>query len=160
MSDKQTPENAVDYKATLNLPGTEFAMKANLAVREAKWLEEWYADNIYQQIRASRIGKKKYVLHDGPPYANGQIHLGHAVNKVLKDIIIKSRIMDGFDAPYVPGWDCHGLPAENFVEKKLGITDRREIGTKISLEDYIITARKSMVSTAGLWEDTIDRIGR
>ncbi len=93
MSDKQTTENAVDYKATLNLPGTEFAMKANLAVREAKWLEEWYADNIYQQIRASRIGKKKYVLHDGPPYANGQIHLGHAVNKVLKDIIIKSRNM-------------------------------------------------------------------
>ena len=88
MSDKQTPENAVDYKATLNLPGTDFAMKANLAVREAKWLEEWYADNIYQQIRESRIGKKKYVLHDGPPYANGQIHLGHAVNKVLKDIII------------------------------------------------------------------------
>ena len=118
MSDKQTPENAVDYKATLNLPGTEFAMKANLAVREAKWLEEWYADNIYQQIRASRIGKKKYVLHDGPPYANGQIHLGHAVNKVLKDIIIKSRIMDGFDAPYVPGWDCHGLPIELKVEKK------------------------------------------
>lgn len=104
MSDKQTPENAVDYKATLNLPHTEFAMKANLAVREAKWLEEWYADNIYQQIRASRIGKKKYVLHDGPPYANGQIHLGHAVNKVLKDIIIKSRVLDGFDAPYVPGW--------------------------------------------------------
>ena len=81
MSDKQTPENAVDYKATLNLPDTEFAMKANLAVREAKWLEEWYADNIYQQIRASRIGKKKYVLHDGPPYANGQIHLGHHYQK-------------------------------------------------------------------------------
>ncbi len=120
MSDKQTPENAVDYKATLNLPGTEFAMKANLAVREAKWLEEWYADNIYQQIRASRIGKKKYVLHDGPPYANGQIHLGHAVNKVLKDIIIKSRVMDGFDAPYVPGWDCHGLPIELKVEEKVG----------------------------------------
>lgn len=118
MSDKQTPENAVDYKATLNLPGTEFAMKANLAVREVKWLEEWYADNIYQKIRESRIGKKKYVLHDGPPYANGQIHLGHAVNKVLKDIIIKSRVMDGFDAPYVPGWDCHGLPIELKVEEK------------------------------------------
>ncbi len=115
MSDKQTPENAVDYKATLNLPGTEFAMKANLAVREAKWLEEWYADNIYQQIRASRIGKKKYVLHDGPPYANGQIHLGHAVNKVLKDIIIKSRVMDGFDAPYVPGVK----PAVNMPTPKL-----------------------------------------
>ncbi|MFW1755472.1 class I tRNA ligase family protein, partial [Acinetobacter wanghuae] len=85
---------------------------ANLAVRDAKWLEEWYAADIYQQIRASRIGTKKYVLHDGPPYANGQIHLGHAVTKVLKDIIIKSLVMDGFDAPYVPGWDCHGLPID------------------------------------------------
>ena len=120
MSDKQTPENAVDYKATLNLPDTEFAMKANLAVREAKWLEEWYADNIYQQIRASRIGKKKYILHDGPPYANGTIHLGHAVNKVLKDVIVKSRTLAGFDAPYVPGWDCHGQPIEFKVKKELG----------------------------------------
>ncbi|EXC75288.1 tRNA synthetases class I family protein [Acinetobacter baumannii 1042969-1265] len=118
MSDKQTTENAVDYKATLNLPDTQFAMKANLAVREVKWLEEWYTDNIYQQIRASRIGKKKYILHDGPPYANGTIHLGHAVNKVLKDIIVKSRTLAGFDAPYVPGWDCHGLPIELKVKKK------------------------------------------
>ena len=131
MSDKQTTENAVDYKSTLNLPGTEFAMKANLAVREAKWLEEWYADNIYQQIRTSRIGKKKYVLHDGPPYANGQIHLGHAVNKVLKDIIIKSRIMDGFDAPYVPGWDCHGLPIELKVEEKVG-----KVGVKVDASTF------------------------
>ncbi|AOA56966.1 isoleucine--tRNA ligase [Acinetobacter larvae] len=120
MSDKQNSDNAVDYKATLNLPGTDFAMKANLAVREIKWLEQWYADNIYQQIRASRIGKKKYILHDGPPYANGTLHLGHVVNKVLKDIIVKSKTLDGYDAPYVPGWDCHGLPIELKVEEKVG----------------------------------------
>jgi len=131
MSDKQATENAVDYKATLNLPGTDFAMKANLAVREQKWLEEWYADDIYQQIRASRIGKKKYILHDGPPYANGTLHLGHVVNKVLKDIIVKSKTLDGFDAPYVPGWDCHGLPIELKVEEKVG-----KVGEKVDASTF------------------------
>ncbi len=128
MSDQNT---TVDYKATLNLPDTEFAMKANLAVREVKWLEDWYADNIYQKIRASRVGKPKYVLHDGPPYANGGIHLGHAVNKVLKDIIIKSRVLSGFDAPYVPGWDCHGLPIELKVEEKVG-----KVGEKVTATEF------------------------
>ena len=154
MSDKQTPENAVDYKATLNLPGTEFAMKANLAVREAKWLEEWYADNIYQQIRASRIGKKKYVLHDGPPYANGQIHLGHAVNKVLKDIIIKSRIMDGFDAPYVPGWDCHGLPIELKVEEKVG-----KVGVKVDAPTFRKACREYAYTQIELQKKDFVRMG-
>ena len=154
MSDKQTPENAVDYKATLNLPGTEFAMKANLAVREAKWLEEWYADNIYQQIRASRIGKKKYVLHDGPPYANGQIHLGHAVNKVLKDIIIKSRIMDGFDAPYVPGWDCHGLPIELKVEEKVG-----KVGVKVDTATFRKHCREYAYTQVELQKKDFMRMG-
>ena len=154
MSDKQTPENAVDYKATLNLPGTEFAMKANFAVREAKWLEEWYADNIYQQIRASRIGKKKYVLHDGPPYANGQIHLGHAVNKVLKDIIIKSRVMDGFDAPYVPGWDCHGLPIELKVEEKVG-----KVGVKVDAATFRKQCREYAYTQVELQKKDFVRMG-
>ena len=154
MSDKQTPENAVDYKATLNLPGTEFAMKANLAVREAKWLEEWYADDIYQQIRASRIGKKKYVLHDGPPYANGQIHLGHAVNKVLKDIIIKSRVMDGFDAPYVPGWDCHGLPIELKVEEKVG-----KVGVKVDAPTFRKACREYAYTQIELQKKDFVRMG-
>ena len=154
MSDKQTTENAVDYKATLNLPGTEFAMKANLAVREAKWLEEWYADNIYQQIRASRIGKKKYVLHDGPPYANGQIHLGHAVNKVLKDIIIKSRVMDGFDAPYVPGWDCHGLPIELKVEEKVG-----KVGVKVDASTFRKACREYATTQIELQKKDFVRMG-
>ncbi|WP_269915206.1 isoleucine--tRNA ligase [Acinetobacter sp. HY1485] len=154
MSDKQTPENAVDYKATLNLPGTEFAMRANLAVREQKWLEEWYADNIYQQIRESRIGKKKYVLHDGPPYANGQIHLGHVVNKVLKDIIVKSRTLDGFDAPYVPGWDCHGLPIELKVEEKIG-----KVGDKVDATTFRKHCREYALEQVDLQRKDFKRLG-
>src|SRR5437868_3061787 len=109
-----------DYKETLNLPNTVFPMKANLAVREPAMLKFWEELKLYQQIRATRAGKPKYILHDGPPYANGHLHCGHALNKILKDIIIKSKSLSGFDSPYVPGWDCHGLPIELNVEKKLG----------------------------------------
>ncbi len=109
-----------DYKHTLNLPKTDFPMKANLANREPKFLARWHEMNLYEKIRARREGQPKFVLHDGPPYANGDIHIGHAVNKVLKDIIVKAKSMSGFDAPYVPGWDCHGLPIELQVEKKIG----------------------------------------
>ena len=109
-----------DYKGTLNLPATEFAMKANLAQREPQALTRWQQENLYQAIRSARAGRPKFILHDGPPYANGDIHIGHAVNKILKDIIIKARTLSGFDAPYVPGWDCHGLPIEHNVEKKIG----------------------------------------
>src|SRR5687768_4044113 len=109
-----------DYKATLNLPATEFAMKANLAQREPDILTRWQKDNLYATIRAARSGRAKFILHDGPPYANGDIHIGHAINKILKDIIVKSRTMDGYDSPYIPGWDCHGLPIELQVEKKHG----------------------------------------
>ncbi|TXJ07621.1 MAG: isoleucine--tRNA ligase [Acinetobacter sp.] len=154
MSEKQTPENAVDYKATLNLPDTDFAMKANLAVREAKWLEDWYADNIYQQIRASRIGKPKYILHDGPPYANGAIHLGHAVNKVLKDIIVKSRTLNGMDAPYVPGWDCHGLPIELKVEEKIG-----KVGVKVDAATFRKACREYALSQIELQKKDFKRLG-
>ncbi len=109
-----------DYKPTLNLPETSFPMRGNLAQREPKMLKEWEQKNLYQKIREASKGRPSFILHDGPPYANGDIHIGHAVNKILKDIIIKSRTLDGFDAPYVPGWDCHGLPIELNVEKKVG----------------------------------------
>ena len=95
-------------------------MKANLNLREPEMLNEWHKRNVYKKIREARTGREKFILHDGPPYANGNIHLGHAVNKVLKDIVIRSKTLEGYDAPYVPGWDCHGLPIEHQVEKKLG----------------------------------------
>ena len=110
----------IDYKLTLNLPATSFPMKANLSQREPAILKGWNEDRVYEKLRTKRKGRKKFTLHDGPPYANGKIHIGHAVNKILKDIIIKSKSLGGFDAPYVPGWDCHGLPIEHEVEKKIG----------------------------------------
>ncbi|WP_416391261.1 isoleucine--tRNA ligase [Alloalcanivorax xenomutans] len=109
-----------DYKATLNLPHTDFPMKAGLAQREPQRLEQWGRINLYRKMRAAAEGRPKFVLHDGPPYANGVIHIGHSINKVLKDIIVKARGFEGFDAPYVPGWDCHGLPIEHKVEQKVG----------------------------------------
>jgi isoleucyl-tRNA synthetase len=109
-----------DYKHTLNLPNTLFPMRGDLAKREPGMLADWENCQLYQQLRAKAQGRPKFILHDGPPYANGTIHIGHAVNKILKDIIVKSKTLDGFDAPYVPGWDCHGLPIELKVEEKLG----------------------------------------
>ena len=109
-----------DYKATLNLPDTDFPMRGNLANREPEMLKQWQESGLYQKIREACDGRPTFVLHDGPPYANGDIHIGHAVNKILKDIIVKSHTIDGFDARYVPGWDCHGLPIELMVEKKVG----------------------------------------
>src|ERR1044071_6746434 len=109
-----------DYKKTLNLPQTTFAMKANLPQNEPKRLEHWRGMDLYQRIRQHRAGRPKFVLHDGPPYANGRIHIGHALNKILKDFIVRSRTMAGYDTPYVPGWDCHGLPIELKVDRELG----------------------------------------
>ncbi len=109
-----------DYKHTLNLPDTPFPMRGDLAKREPGWIMSWQERKLYDKIRAAAKGRPLFVLHDGPPYANGDIHIGHAVNKILKDIIVKSRTLDGFDAPYVPGWDCHGLPIELVVEKTHG----------------------------------------
>jgi len=106
-----------DYKATLNLPETAFPMRGNLAQREPKMLKTWTEKKLYQQIRDAKAGKTPFILHDGPPYANGDIHIGHAVNKILKDVIVKSKTLSDFDSPYVPGWDCHGLPIELMVEK-------------------------------------------
>ena len=110
----------MDYKNTLNLPQTDFPMKANLAQREPEMLKKWEEMDIYKKIRQTAKGKKPYILHDGPPYANGNIHLGTALNKIIKDIVIKSKNMTGFDGVYVPGWDCHGLPIEHQVDKELG----------------------------------------
>ena len=109
-----------DYKDTLNLPNTAFPMRGNLAQREPQMLKSWDDMNLYQKMREQAQGNPKFILHDGPPYANGDIHIGHAVNKVLKDIIVKAKTLSGYDAPYVPGWDCHGLPIELEVEKKVG----------------------------------------
>ena len=114
-----------DYKQTVNLPDTAFPMKGDLARREPDMLAWWEEHRVYEKLRAVAADRPKFILHDGPPYANGAIHIGHAVNKVLKDIIVKSRTLDGFDAPYVPGWDCHGLPIEHQVEKSLGRDAKR-----------------------------------
>lgn len=126
-----------DYKTTLNLPATDFPMKANLANREGGFLQHWEDKNLYRQIRQKFKGNPIFVLHDGPPYANGDIHIGHAVNKVLKDVIVKSKTLSGFDAPYVPGWDCHGLPIEHNIEKKKG-----KVGHKINADDFRAACRK------------------
>ncbi len=117
----------MDYKESLNLPVTDFPMKANLTQREPEILAKWDASGLYAKMTEAGAGRPKYILHDGPPYANGHIHIGHALNKILKDIVLKSKRMSGFDAPYVPGWDCHGLPIELQVEKNLG-SKKHEIG--------------------------------
>jgi isoleucyl-tRNA synthetase len=109
-----------DYKSTLNLPDTRFPMRGDLAKREPKWVKDWHERKVYEAIRAASQGRPRFVLHDGPPYANGEIHIGHAVNKILKDIVVKSKQLAGFDAPYVPGWDCHGMPIEVQIEKNHG----------------------------------------
>ncbi|MES2633201.1 MAG: isoleucine--tRNA ligase [Pseudomonadota bacterium] len=123
MTDKTAPTDPTgktDYRATLNLPDTPFPMRGDLPKREPGWVKEWEDKGLYKKLRAARCGHEKFVLHDGPPYANGQIHMGHAVNKILKDMIVKARQLKGLDASYIPGWDCHGLPIENAIEKLHG----------------------------------------
>ncbi|WP_097462278.1 isoleucine--tRNA ligase [Mangrovitalea sediminis] len=120
-----------DYKHTLNLPETGFPMRGNLAQREPEQLKRWQELNLYKAVREAHAGRKKFILHDGPPYANGSIHIGHAVNKILKDVIVKSRGFMGFDSPYVPGWDCHGLPIEHKVEQEIG-----KAGVKVDYKTF------------------------
>ncbi|MGC7588960.1 isoleucine--tRNA ligase [Bisgaard Taxon 46] len=127
----------VDYKNTLNLPETGFPMRGDLAKREPQMLKNWYEKDLYQKIRQSSKGKKSFILHDGPPYANGTIHIGHAVNKILKDIIVKSKTSLGYDSPYIPGWDCHGLPIELKVEGIVGKPNE-----KISAAEFREECRK------------------
>ncbi len=112
--------NKAPGKYPVNMPETRFPMRGDLARREPQWVEQWQQKNIYQRIRAASAGRKKFILHDGPPYANGDIHIGHAVNKILKDMIVKTRQLAGYDAQYVPGWDCHGMPIEIQIEKQFG----------------------------------------
>jgi isoleucyl-tRNA synthetase len=109
-----------DYKSTINLPQTTFPMRGDLPKREPGWLAEWEKADLYAQIQAKTKGRPLFVLHDGPPYANGTIHLGHAINKILKDVVVKSKLLAGYHAPYVPGWDCHGMPIEIQIEKQFG----------------------------------------
>ncbi|MFZ9315374.1 MAG: class I tRNA ligase family protein, partial [Burkholderiaceae bacterium] len=115
---------SVDYRNTLHLPATDFPMRGDLAKREPQWVAQWQgetpAQGVYHRIRVATAGRPLFVLHDGPPYANGDIHIGHAVNKILKDMIVKSKVTAGFDARYVPGWDCHGMPIEIQIEKQFG----------------------------------------
>jgi isoleucyl-tRNA synthetase len=120
MADDNKTDGGTDYRATLNLPDTPFPMRGDLPKREPGWVKEWNDEGLYHRLRDARHGAPKFILHDGPPYANGQIHMGHAVNKILKDMITKARQLEGYDALYVPGWDCHGLPIENAIEKKYG----------------------------------------
>ncbi len=151
----------MDYKQTLNLPKTKFAMKANLIKKEPEMLDHWKELNLYQVIRQSSKGRKPYILHDGPPYANGNIHMGTAFNKIIKDIIIKSRQMAGYDVPYVPGWDCHGLPIEHKVDEKLG--SRKKDMTQVEIrqfcrkyaEEFIDIQRDEFIrlGVLGEWED-------
>lgn len=143
-----------DYKDTLNLPATDFPMRGNLAQREPEMLKAWQEKNLYQKIREASKGRPKFILHDGPPYANGNIHIGHAVNKVLKDIIIKSRTLDGYDAPYVPGWDCHGLPIELNVEKKVG-----KPGQKVDAKTFRDKCRDYAQSQVNGQRDDFIRLG-
>lgn len=143
-----------EYKDTLNLPDTSFPMKANLAQREPQMLEAWQSKGIYEKIRKARAGAELFVLHDGPPYANGHLHCGHALNKILKDIIIKSKAFSGYNAPFVPGWDCHGLPIELNVEKKVG-----KAGVKISATEFRSKCREYASSQIDIQRDEFKRLG-
>ncbi len=143
-----------DYKATLNLPQTDFPMRGNLPQREPQTLARWRELDIYARLRRERAGRPRRVLHDGPPYANGDIHIGHAVNKILKDIIVKSWTLDGDDAPYVPGWDCHGLPIEHMVEKKLG-----KPGAKVSAGEFRAACRDYAARQVAGQRGDFERLG-
>ncbi|MDD1631100.1 MAG: isoleucine--tRNA ligase, partial [Methylococcaceae bacterium] len=144
----------MDYKKTLNLPNTAFPMKGNLAQREPERLKKWNEADLYHKIRQAFAGRPKFILHDGPPYANGEIHIGHAVNKVLKDIIVKSKTLSGFDAPYVPGWDCHGLPIELMVEKKIG-----KAGVKVSPAVFRKACREYAGKQVNIQKEAFIRLG-
>ena len=143
-----------DWKDTLNLPKTAFPMKANLQTAEPQVIGRWEAMDLYGRIRERRAGAPRFVLHDGPPYANGRIHLGTALNKILKDFVVRSRTMAGFDAPYVPGWDCHGLPIELMVDRELGPKKR-----EMTVVDFRRACRKYAEKYVGVQRDEFKRLG-
>src|SRR6202030_137370 len=150
-----------DLKKTVHLPRTNFPMKANLGTLEPKLLAEWKESNLYQRIRDDRKGRPTYILHDGPPYANGNIHLGHALNKILKDFVVKLKTMEGYDSPYVPGWDCHSLPIEIKVDNELGPRKAQMTTAQIRAEcrnyaaKYVDLQRKDFIRLGilGQWQD-------
>jgi isoleucyl-tRNA synthetase len=148
--EQNTPE-PTDYRATLNLPDTPFPMRGDLPKREPGWVKQWEEQGLYKRLRDARVGQPLFVLHDGPPYANGQIHMGHAVNKVLKDIVVKTRQLAGFDAQYAPGWDCHGLPIENAIEKKHG--------RNLSRDDMQAKSRAYATEQIGQQREDFKRLG-
>ena len=150
MADDKKP----DWKSTLNLPDTPFAMRGDLAKREPGWVREWQERKVYEAIRAAAAGRPRFVLHDGPPYANGEIHIGTALNKILKDFVVKSHNMLGFDAPYLPGWDCHGLPIELKVDRELGPKKR-----EMSVADFRRECRKYAEKYVGIQRDGFKRLG-
>jgi isoleucyl-tRNA synthetase len=151
----------MDLKKTIHLPKTDFPMKASLAQLEPKLLKQWYDTGLYERIREARTGRPTYILHDGPPYANGNIHLGHALNKLLKDFIVKVKTMEGYDSPYVPGWDCHGLPIEHKVDSELGSKKSSMTAAQIRAEcrkyaeKYVELQRKDFIRLGilGRWQD-------
>ena len=143
-----------DYKLTLNLPNTTFPMKASLAQREPARLLAWQAEGVYEKMRMTHAGSPRFTLHDGPPYANGHLHCGHALNKILKDIIVKSKSFNGFDAPFVPGWDCHGLPIELNVEKKIG-----KAGVKVDAKAFRKHCRDYAASQITIQREEFERLG-
>jgi isoleucyl-tRNA synthetase len=143
-----------DYKQSINLPQTDFPMKADLAQREPAFVGRWQSEDTYGELRRIAKGRPRFVLHDGPPYANGTIHIGHALNKILKDIIVKSRTLDGFDAPYIPGWDCHGLPIEHAVEKKVG-----RPGGKLDVNAFRAACRAFAEEQVAQQRDDFQRLG-
>ncbi|WP_028605711.1 isoleucine--tRNA ligase [Ottowia thiooxydans] len=144
-------ETKTDYRKTLNLPDTPFPMRGDLPKREPGWLKEWEDMGLYKRLRQARAGREKFILHDGPPYANGQLHAGHAVNKILKDMIVKTRQLNGMDAHYVPGWDCHGLPIENQIEKLYG--------RKLSRDEMQAKGRAYATEQIGLQMEDFKRVG-
>ena len=143
-----------DWKDTCNLPRTSFSMKANLQTIEPETVARWDAMDLYGQIRKARKGAPKFLLHDGPPYANGNIHIGHALNKILKDLVVKSHNMMGFDAPYIPGWDCHGLPIELRVDRELGPKKR-----ELSVADFCRACRLYAERFIGTMTGQFQRLG-
>ena len=143
-----------DYKDTLNLPKTDFSMRADLPTREPAMLAHWQKINLYELIRNHMSGNPKFILHDGPPYANANIHMGTALNKTLKDIVVKSKTLSGFDSPFVPGWDCHGLPIELNVEKKFG-----KVGDTLSAKEFRQACRDYATSQIALQKADFERLG-
>ena len=161
-----------EYKQTINLPQTDFPMKADLAQREPAMVKAWEEQGTYTKMRAVAKGRPRFVLHDGPPYANGTIHIGHAINKILKDIVVKSHSMEGFDSPYIPGWDCHGLPIEFKVTqdmRKAGDTTSDPATIRKACDAYArkyIDLQRTQFKRLGIlgdWDNpylTLNKIGR